>query len=129
MYFCLTLSSFSSSDEEFSEIDDQYPDDPIGDSDLGVENWGKIVQLNDGRVSSSDDTDGGERVSVLIGEYAVSLSVSISWIDSFGEGFKIGDIDLKDVECFDECLTQVMPLLVMLHTLHVLIHLVALLVS
>ena len=102
IYCCLTSSSFSSSDEEFSEIDEQYPEDPIGDSDLGVENGEMVVQLNDGRVSSSDDTGGGERVSVLIGEYAVSLSVSISWIDSFGNGFNICDVDFKDIESFSE---------------------------
>ena len=94
---CLKSLISSSSDKEVSEIDEQYPEDPMGDDDLGVEYGEMVVQLNDGRVSSSDDTGGGEGVLAFISEDVTTSPGSIAWIDSFGEVCNFGDIDLKDV--------------------------------
>ena len=94
---CSELSILSSSKEEVSEIEEQYPEDPIGDDDLGVEYEEMIVQLNDGSVPSSDDTEGVEGVSALFREDVISSSDSIAWSDPAGDACNIGDIDLKDV--------------------------------
>ena len=61
-------SSSSIYDKGFSEVVEQYPEDSVDDSDLGVEPGEKVVNLIDDRVSSLDVAAGGVGVLVLTGE-------------------------------------------------------------
>ena len=55
------------------------------------------MQLTDDRVPSLGVTAGGVGVVVLVGEYFVSILFSIPWVDSFEEGYDIGDAALGEV--------------------------------
>ena len=82
---------------EDSETEEQYPKDPTGDNDLGVEYGEMVVQSNDGNVQSSDDTEGGEGVLALFSDDVISPSDPVSLSDPTGDTYNIGDNDLEDV--------------------------------
>ena len=87
-----------------SDAGEQYPEEPTGDNDLGVEYGEMVVQSYDGNVQSSDDSEGGEGVSIFAGDDAASSPNPSLLDDSIGDMYDIGDIDLEDVassSCFD----------------------------
>ena len=91
-------SSSSIYDKGFSEVVEQYPEDSVDDSDLGVEPGEKVVQLIDDRVSSLDvAAGGGVGVLVQTGESSVSLLFFILWIDSSERWCNSGDATLGEV--------------------------------
>ena len=91
-------SSSSISDKGFSEVVEQYLEDSVVDSDLGVEPGEKVVQLNDDRVSSLDVAAGGFGVLALIDESPTSLLFSIPWVDASERWYDSGgDATLGEV--------------------------------
>ena len=80
-----------------SDAGEQYPEEPTGDDDLGVEHGEMVIKSYDGNVQSSDDSKGGEGVSIFSSDDVASLSDPGSFGNYIGDINDIGDIDLEDV--------------------------------